>query len=188
MPGAVETGFRPSRRTPLASFSPQRESRAPMRQHGHGRRTPRVILAAAGIQSPCNAPTRSWPPQTPLAAILAAAGIQPPVGIHTMRQHGPGRTEPRSRHSRRGGNPEPLQCANTVLAATNPALAILAAAGIQSSYNAPTRSWPPRTRSRQCRCSGSIVDSVTEMPASRSWPPGRNGGVGRFSRGGRLDT
>ena len=194
MPGAVETGFRPSR-TLLAPFSPRRKSRAlTMRQQGHGR-TPNpapVILAAAGIQSPYNAPTRSWPPQTPLSpfsprrksrahamrqhghgcpkppsVILAAAEIQSPYNAptrswlsrtplasfspqresraHTMRQHGHGRPKPRSRHSRRSGNPEPIQCANTVMAVPNPARVILVAAGIQSPYNVPTRSWPPQT-------------------------------------------
>ena len=220
MPDAVETGFRPPRRTPLASFSPQRESRAhTMRQHGHGHAEHRsrhsrrngnpeptqcantvmavpnpalAILAAAGIQSPYSAPTGSWPSRTPLASlspqanpepmqcantvmaapnpapvILAAAGIQSPCNAPTrswprrtplpsfspqresraltMRQHGHGRTEPRSRHCRRSGNPEPMQCANTVMAAPNPALAIVAAAGIQSPYNAPAWSWPRRT-------------------------------------------
>ena len=159
MPGAVETGFRPSRRTPLPSFSPQRESRA---------------LAMM--------PTRSWPPQTPLPSFSPRRKSR----AHTMRQHGHGRPKPRSRHSRRSGNPEPIQCANTVMAAPNPARVILAAAeiqspynrrsgnpeplqcantvmaapnpapgantvilaaaaGIQSPYNAPTRSWPSRT-------------------------------------------
>ena len=157
------------RRTPLPSFSPQRESRAlTMRQHRHGRPKPHsrnsrrsgdpepiqcantvmaapnltpVILAAAGIQSPYNAPTRLWSPQTPLPSFSP----QRESRAHTMRQHGHGRAEPHSRHSRRSGNPEPSQCANTVMAAPNPTAVILAAAGIQSPYNAPTRSWPRRT-------------------------------------------
>ena len=153
MPDAVETGFRPSRRTPLASLSPQRESRAhTMRQHGHGCPEPRsrhsrrsgnpkplqcantvmaapnparVILAAAGIQSPYNAPTRSWPSRTPLASFSP----QRESRALAMRRHGHGRPDPPSRHSRRGGNPEPIQCANTVMAAPNPARVNAGAAG-----------------------------------------------------------
>ena len=155
--------------TPLPSFSPQRESRAhTMRQHGHGRAEPHsrhsrrsgnpepsqcantvmaapnptaVILAAAGIQSPHNAPTPLCPPQTPLPSFSP----QRESRALTMRQHGHGRPKPHSRHSRRSGNPEPLPCANTVMAAPNPTPVILAAAGIQSPYNASTRPWPPRT-------------------------------------------
>ena len=175
------------RRTPLPSISPQRESRAhTMRQHGHGRAEPHsrhshrsgnpepsqcantvmaapnptpVILAAAGIQSPHNAPTPLCPPQTPLPSFWP----QRESRAHTMRQHGHGRAEPQSRNSRRSGNPEPLPCANTVIAAPN-----------STAVNADA--------------AGSIGDSVTELPASRSGPPGRNVGVGRFSRGGGLET
>ena len=100
-----------------------------------------VILAAAGIQSPHNAPTPLCPPQTPLPSFWP----QRESRAHTMRQHGHGRAEPHSRHSRRSGNPEPLPCANTVMAAPNSTAVILAAAGIQSPYNAPTRSRPRRT-------------------------------------------
>ena len=175
------------RRTPLPSFSPQRESRAlTMRQHRyvrpkrHCRHSHRsgnpepsqcantvmaapnptpVILAAAGIQSPHNAPTPLCPPQTPLPSFWP----QRESRAHTMRQHGHGRAEPQSRNSRRSGNPEPLPCANTVIAAPN-----------STAVNADA--------------AGSIGDSVTELPASRSGPPGRNVGVGRFSRGGGLET
>ena len=166
-PYNAPTRSRP-RRTPLPSFSPQRESRAlTMRQHRyvrpkrHCRHSGRsgnpepiqcantvtaapnlspAILAAAGIQSPYNAPTRSWSPQTPLPSISP----QRESKALTMRQHRHGRAEPHSRHSRRSGNPEPLQCANTVMAAPNPTPVILAAAGIQSPHNAPTRSRPPQ--------------------------------------------
>ena len=154
MPGAIEMGFRPSRRTPLPSYSPQRESRAlAMRQHGHGRTQPRsrhtrrsgnpepmqcantvmaapnpalAILAAAGIQSPYNAPTRSWPHRTPLASFSPRRKSR----ALTMRQHGHGCPEPPSRHSRRGANPEPLQCGNTVMAAPSPARVNAGAAGL----------------------------------------------------------
>ena len=230
------------RRTSLPSCSPQRESRAPtMRQHRYGRAEPHsrharrsgnpgllqcantvmaapnptpVILAAAGIQGSYNAPTRSWPRRTPLPSFSP----QWESRAHTMRQHGHGRAEPHSRHSRRSGNPEPLQCANTVMAAPNPTPVILAAAGIQSPYNAPTPSWSPQTplpsfspqresraltmrqhrhgraelHCRQCRRSGSIGDLVTPrlhwLAASGAWSSGRNVGVGRFLRGGGLDT
>ena len=49
----------PTKKRP--SFSPQWESRAlPMRQHGHANEETTVILTAVGIQSPSDAPTRSW--------------------------------------------------------------------------------------------------------------------------------
>ena len=157
-----------------------------MRQHRHGRPKPHsrhsrrsgnpeplqcadtvmaapnptpVILAAAGIQSPYNAPTPSWPRRTPLPSFSP----QRESRALTMRRHRHGRAEPHSRHSRRSGNPEPLQCADTVMAAPN-----------STAVNADA--------------AGSIGDSVTELPASRSGPPGRNVGAGRFSRGGGLDT
>ena len=158
-----------SRRTSLPSFSPQWEPKAlTTRQHRHGRAEPHsrhsrrsgnpgllqcantvmaapnptpVILAAVGIQSPYNAPTRSWPRRTSLPSFSP----QRESRTLTMRQHGHGRAEPHSRHSRRSGNPEPLQCANTVMVAPNPTPVILAAAGIQSPHNASTPSWPRRT-------------------------------------------
>ena len=157
-----------------------------MRQHGHGRAEPHcrhsgrsgnpepiqcanavtaapnlspAILAAAGIQSPYHVPTRSLPHRTPLPSMPP----QRESRTLTMRQHRHGRAEPHSRHSRRSGNPEPLQCTNTAMAAPN-----------STAVNADA--------------AGSIGDSVTELPASRSGPPGRNVGVGRFSRGGGLDT
>ncbi len=154
---------------PLPSSSPLREPKAlTMRQHRDGRAelhcrqcrrsgNPRplqcantvmaapnltpVILAAVGIQSPYNAPTRSWPRRTP----LPSCSPQRESGAPTMRQYGHGRAEPHSRHARRSGNPRPLQCANTVMAAPNPTPVILTAVGIQSPHNAPTRSWPRRT-------------------------------------------
>ena len=230
------------RRTPLPSFSPQWESKAlTMRQRGHGRAEPHsrhsrrsgnpeplqcantvmaapnptpVILAAAGIQGPYNAPTRPWPRRTPLPSFSP----QWESRALTMRQHGHGRAGPHSRHSRRSGNPEPLQCANTVMAAPNPTPVILAAVGIQSPYNAPTRSWPRRTplpsfspqresraltmrqhrhgraelHCRQCRRSGSIGDLVTPrlhwLAASGAWSSGRTVVPGRFPSGSGLDT
>ena len=183
---------------PLPSFSPQRESRAlTMRQHGHGRPKPHcrhsrrsgnpepiqcantvmaapnptpVILAAVGIQSPYNAPTRSWPRRTPLPSFSP----QRESRAHTMRQHGHGRAEPHSRHSRRSGNPEPSQCANTVMAAPNPTPVILAAAGIQSPYNAAnTVMVCPKPDSRHSRRSGNpepIQCANTVMAAPNPTP------------------
>ena len=155
--------------TPLPSMQRQRESRAhTMRQHGHGRAEPHsrhsrrcgnpepsqcantvlaapnptpVILAGAGIQNPYNAPTRSRPRRTSLPSFSP----QWESRALTMRQHRHGRAELHCRHSRRSGNPEPIQCANTVTAAPNLSPAILAAAGIQSPYHVPTRSLPHRT-------------------------------------------
>ena len=81
---------------PAPSFSPQRNPEPPAS----------VILAAAGIQSPDTAPTRS-------SQRRRAGNWGRAPALHSP-------TVPRPRHSRRSGNPEP------------PASVILAAAGIQS--------------------------------------------------------
>ena len=96
-----------------------------------------VILTAVGIQSPFDAPR--WLCQR---RHLPSFSPQWESRALSMRQDGYGNGDT-SRHPRRSGDPEPIRCANTVMATETPPV-ILAAAGIQSPFGVPRRLWQRR--------------------------------------------
>ena len=96
-----------------------------------------VILAAVGIQSPFDAPRRLWQRR-----YLPSFSPQWESRALSMRQDGYA-NEDTSRHSHRGGNPEPFRCAKKAMPTKTPPV-ILTAVGIQSPFDAPTRLYQRR--------------------------------------------
>ncbi|CWM52012.1 putative phage associated protein [Neisseria meningitidis] len=140
---------------PLSSFPRKREPRPQTRQESIGKnRNPRHRHSReSGNLDPKRGRNLSEKTETPAAVIPAKAGIQTPTQQESIGKN----RNPRRRHSRAGGNPDPKRGRNLSEKTETPAAVIPAQAGIQTPNAAgiyrkkqkpPPPSFPRKRESR----------------------------------------